>query len=215
MVLGDGDTVNSWIFYHCLSWCVLSRSQVDCSWPLSVFSCITTEISKFVLYWSIIFPSFLANELWLALKSRPWFWVACWLRMSRDLTYIKGLQRNAWIQKSRFDKPIDLALSHFDMLFSIISPSYACFSHSKWLIIVYIHETSLRPICSSYYSVGSHIYGVPEPYRVNLHRFVLLLKEAGIDVSLCVSHPQPPLPSSVGFALCNPKSRFDMLMGIT
>ena len=59
-------------------------------------------------------------------------------------------------------------------------------------MLVYTYETSLLPVSLSYYSVGSHIYGALGTYRVNLHRFVLLLKEVGIDVSAYVFHFQPP-----------------------
>ena len=62
---------------------------------------------------------------------------------------------------------------------SIVSFRHACFSHPKWLMLVYTYETSLLPVSLSYYSMGSHIYGVLEPYRVNLHRFVLLLRAVG------------------------------------
>ena len=59
-------------------------------------------------------------------------------------------------------------------------------------MLVYTYKTSLLPVFSSYYSADSHIYGILGPYRVNLHRFVLLLREAGKDIFPHVFHFQPP-----------------------
>ena len=58
-------------------------------------------------------------------------------------------------------------------------------------MLVYTYETSLTRLLELLF-MGSHIYGVLGPYRVNLHRFVLLLREAGMDVSPHVFHFQPP-----------------------